>query len=137
MMIDCCRGVVDWLDSDSMGKIRAIVKDIINRIIKILGLVEDSMSSDIQTGETTNGEKAPVVMYTTAWCPDCWRAKQVMNSMQVKYQEIDITNDEEATELVIRLNNGNQSVPTIVFADGSVMTEPPTHLLVQKLQSLQ
>lgn len=117
-----------------MGKIHSIV----DVIIKMLGIVEDSMSSDVTTETTTGyGEKAPVVMYTTAWCPDCWRAKQVMNSMQVKYQEIDITNDEEATELVIRLNNGNQSVPTLVFADGTVMTEPPTHLLMQKLQSLQ
>ncbi len=79
---------------------------------------------------------APIVMYTTAWCVDCWRAKQVMDSMKVEYTEIDITEDEEATELVLRLNRGHRSVPTLVFADGSVLTEPRTTALVEKLQSL-
>jgi mycoredoxin len=79
---------------------------------------------------------APVVMYTTAWCVDCWRAKQVMDSMKVEYTEIDISGDEEATELVVRLNRGFCSVPTLVFPDGSVMTEPRTTALVAKLQSL-
>jgi mycoredoxin len=82
------------------------------------------------------GAEASVVMYTTAWCVDCWRAKQVMDSMKVEYTEIDITEDEEATELVMRLNRGHRSVPTLVFPDGSVMTEPRTNVLVQKLQSL-
>jgi mycoredoxin len=77
-----------------------------------------------------------IVMYTTAWCPDCWRAKQVMDSMKVEYQEIDITHDQDAAELVIRLNRGNRSVPTIVFPDGSVLTEPRAATLMQKLQSL-
>lgn len=77
-----------------------------------------------------------VVMYTTAWCVDCWRAKQVMDSMQVEYEEVDITADEEATELVMRLNRGYRSVPTLVFPDGSVMTEPRPTALKEKLQSL-
>ena len=55
--------------------------------------------------------------------------------MNLTYEEIDITNDEDATELVIRLNNGNRSVPTIVFPDGTILTEPSTVTLVQKLQS--
>lgn len=76
-------------------------------------------------------------MYTTAWCPDCWRAKVVMDLMKVRYAEIDITQDEEAAETVIRLNHGNRSVPTLVFPDGSILSEPPTVTLMQKLQSLQ
>jgi mycoredoxin len=59
-----------------------------------------------------------------------------MDSMQVEYTEIDITGDEEATETVVRLNRGYCSVPTIVFPDGSVMTEPSTTALVGKLQGL-
>jgi mycoredoxin len=82
----------------------------------------------------TNG--APIVMYTTEWCPDCWRAKQVMGSMKVNYKEINISEDEDAIELVVRLNNGNRSVPTIIFPDGSVLTEPSTGVLMQKLRTL-
>lgn len=77
-----------------------------------------------------------IVMYTTAWCVDCWRAKQIMDSMQVDYTEVDIAHDEEALELVMRLNRGNRSVPTLVFPDGSVLTEPRTTALVEKLQTL-
>jgi len=76
-----------------------------------------------------------IVMYTTSWCPDCWRAKQVMTAMKVPYEEINITHDDEAIELVMALNNGNRSVPTIVFPDGSILTEPPTSVLAQKLQA--
>lgn len=78
-----------------------------------------------------------IIMYTTTWCPDCWRAKQIMDSMQVGYTEVNITEDEEATDEVLRLNEGNRSVPTLVFPDGSVLREPKTVALVEKLQALQ
>jgi mycoredoxin len=82
---------------------------------------------------TANGNDSQVTMYTTTWCPDCWRAKRVMESMQVAFVEIDITHDQEAIELVEKLNRGNRSVPTILFPDGSVLTEPSTTQLVAKL----
>ncbi|MDQ3249702.1 MAG: glutaredoxin family protein [Chloroflexota bacterium] len=84
----------------------------------------------------SNIVETPIVMYTTNWCPDCWRAKQVMNSQKIAYQEVNITDDEEAIERVMQLNGGNQSVPTIVFPDGSILTEPSTSVLMQKLRSL-
>ena len=76
-----------------------------------------------------------ILMYTTSWCPACWRAKQVLNSMNVAYREIDIGEDEAAAAQVIRINNGYRSVPTLIFPDGSVLTEPRTTELVQKLQA--
>lgn len=78
---------------------------------------------------------AEIVMYTTEWCPACWRAKQVMSAMQVTYQEVDIGRDEHASETVMQINRGFRSVPTIVFPDGSVLTEPPVQTLVEKLQA--
>ncbi len=80
-------------------------------------------------------EQKTIVMYTTNWCPDCWRAKQIMGAMKVAYEEINISEDDEAIELVMKLNNGNRSVPTILFPDGSVLTEPSTTALTQKLQA--
>lgn len=82
-----------------------------------------------------NQEQKNIVMYTTNWCPDCWRAKQVMSAMKVAYEEINISQDDDAVERVMALNNGNRSVPTIIFPDGSVLTEPSTSTLVQKLQA--
>lgn len=81
-----------------------------------------------------NSDQAQIVIYTTRWCGDCHRAKQVMQLMQVPYVEVDISHDLDAAELVIQLNRGYRSVPTIVFPDGSVLTEPKTATLVEKLQ---
>lgn len=81
----------------------------------------------------SQSNNAQIVMYTTDWCSDCWRAKQVMKSMKVNFQEVDISADEAAAAKVIELNRGNRSVPTILFPDGTVLTEPNTRTLVQKL----
>jgi mycoredoxin len=78
---------------------------------------------------------ADIVVYTTKWCPACWRAKQVMKSMQVDYVEVDIANDNGAAEHVMLLNRGYRSVPTIVFPDGSHLSEPQIHDLKEKLNS--
>ena len=94
------------------------------------------MLSEVTNGIEDSPNSPSIVMYSTNWCPDCFRAKKVMQSMQVQFDEIDITEDEEATEMVIRMNNGHRSVPTIVFPDGSILTEPSIMTLMQKLQSL-
>ena len=85
---------------------------------------------------SVNGNGAQIKMYTTGWCPDCWRAKSVMRGSGVAFEEIDIEGDEDARELVQRLNNGSMSVPTILFPDGEVLTEPTTTELMTKLSSL-
>lgn len=99
---------------------------------------EDFGQDGLMHGEETEDREslAPVIMFTTAWCVECWRAKQVMDSMQVEYIEIDISTDEEAADMVMRLNRGYHRVPTLLFPDGSVMTEPRTSALMAKLQSL-
>ena len=62
-------------------------------------------------------------MYTTTWCPDCWRAKRVMESLKVGFVEVDITQDEKAIALVEEpQQRARRSVPTILFPDGSVLT---------------
>jgi hypothetical protein len=48
---------------------------------------------------------------------------------------VDITRDPEAVALVEKLNNGYRSVPTILFPDGSVLSEPSTTQLVAKLNA--
>lgn len=74
-----------------------------------------------------------IVMYSTNWCPDCWRAKKVMEAMGVSYDEVNIMTDEDAIEIVERINQGRRSVPTIIFPDGSTLTEPGTAELSAKL----
>lgn len=54
----------------------------------------------------------PITMYTTAWCPDCRRAKTFLKERGVEYREVNIEEVESAEEIVTRANNGKQVVPT-------------------------
>jgi mycoredoxin len=65
-----------------------------------------------------------IVMYSTAWCPDCRRAKFFMKRKNIPFLEVDVNEDKTAEAFVKEQNNGNRSVPTIIFPDGSKMVEP-------------
>jgi mycoredoxin len=67
---------------------------------------------------------APVTMYTTQWCGYCVRLKKLMQREGIEFAEVDIENDAEAAELVMQANGGNRTVPTLVFTDGTAMTNP-------------
>ncbi len=65
-----------------------------------------------------------IKVYGATWCPDCRRAKQFFGENRVPYEWIDITDNEQAIAIVESLNNGNRSIPTILFPDGTVLVEP-------------
>ncbi len=74
-----------------------------------------------------------IVMYGTTWCSDCARAKRVFERYAVGYDWIDIERDPGAVDVVLKINGGMRSVPTIVFPDGSILVEPSTRRLEEKL----
>jgi glutaredoxin len=55
----------------------------------------------------------PLTMYTTGWCPDCWRVKSFLKARGVEFREVNIEEDESAEEIVIKANNGKRKVPTL------------------------
>ena len=63
-------------------------------------------------------------MYSTVWCGYCRRLKGQMERAGIGYVEVDIENDPAAAELVMSVNRGNRTVPTVVFADGSALANP-------------
>ncbi|RBY74334.1 glutaredoxin-like protein [Geodermatophilus sp. TF02-6] len=67
---------------------------------------------------------AAVTMYTTTWCGYCMRLKKLMQREGIEYAEVDIERDSAAADVVMRANGGNRTVPTLVFADGSALTNP-------------
>lgn len=75
---------------------------------------------------------AQIVMYTTQYCSDCRRAKAFFEAHGIPYIPISIEGNHEATEFVMRMNNGYKSVPTIIFPDGSVLVEPSWQELKEK-----
>ncbi|MBE3559011.1 MAG: NrdH-redoxin [Ktedonobacteraceae bacterium] len=74
-------------------------------------------------------------MYATTWCGDCRFAKRWFDAHNIPYEYINIEEDEEAARVVISINNGMRSVPTIVFPDGSVLVEPTARELAAKFSA--
>lgn len=83
---------------------------------------------------TANDNAAKIIVYSTPWCPDCLRARKVLAASGLDYDEIDVSKDSQAAEVVKSMNNGNRSVPTILFPDGSFLVEPSTSVLNKKLE---
>jgi mycoredoxin len=63
-------------------------------------------------------------MYTTTWCGFCRRLKSQLAREGVEIVEIDIERDPEAAAFVEGVNGGNQTVPVVVFPDGTAVTNP-------------
>lgn len=58
-----------------------------------------------------------ITMYTTAWCPDCRRAKSFMKDRGVEFREVNIEEDPDAEDIVIQANQGKRKVPTLKVGD--------------------
>jgi len=74
-----------------------------------------------------------ITVYGAHWCPDCRQSKQFLGEHQIPYNWIDIEEDQEAEEFVIKTNQGKRIIPTITFADGSFLVEPTNAELAVKL----
>jgi mycoredoxin len=78
----------------------------------------------------------PLTMYTTTWCAFCRRLKSQLARDGIEMAEIDIEQVPGAADYVMSVNGGFQTVPTVVFPDGSAMTNPSAAAVKQRLQEL-
>ena len=79
---------------------------------------------------------ASVTMYSTPWCGYCHRLKGQLEREGVEFDVVDIEQDPAAAEIVMKINNGNQTVPTLVYSDGTAQTNPPAKQVIAKLAEL-
>lgn len=77
-----------------------------------------------------------ITMYGADWCGDCRRSKRLLEELDVQVNHIDVEADESAAAKVIEINGGAQSIPVIVFSDGTHLTEPSDIELTAKLKAL-
>jgi mycoredoxin len=85
------------------------------------------------TSDTTT---ATFTMYSTPWCGYCHRLKSQLDREGVTYEVVDIEQHPEAADIVEQVNNGNQTVPTLVYSDGTAQTNPSLKQVQEKLASL-
>ena len=78
-------------------------------------------------------EPASITVYGAHWCPDCRRSKQFLGEHQIPYNWVDIERDKAGEQYVLQKNNGKRIIPTIEFADGSILVEPSNAELAAKL----
>ena len=78
---------------------------------------------------------AQIVMYTTEYCSDCMRIKKFFEANNIPHLRVGLEENPEATDFVMKVNNVYQSVPTLVFPDGSVLVEPAWEELKAKFSS--
>jgi mycoredoxin len=78
-----------------------------------------------------------ITMYGAEWCGDCRRSKKFLDANNVKYNYIDVETDASASDKVIEINGGMRSIPVILFADGTHLTEPSDAALKEKLEELK
>ena len=75
-----------------------------------------------------------ITVYGAHWCPDCRRSKQFLGEHQIPYKWVDIEEDAAAEQFVMEKNQGKRIIPTILFADGSILVEPSNAQLARKLE---
>ncbi len=80
----------------------------------------------IQTGE--------LVVYSSAWCPDCRQTKRVLENAETRFAEVDIDRDLGAEALVLERSGGRRVVPTLRF-DDRVWAFNPAPPLLRRLLS--
>ncbi len=74
-----------------------------------------------------------IAIYGAHWCPDCRRAKKFLADQRVAFEWHDMESEPDAGRIVQERNDGDNTIPTIVFPDGSHLSEPTNEELADKL----
>ena len=75
-------------------------------------------------------------MFTTPWCGYCHRLKSQLDREGIAFSIVDIEQEPEAAFTVEQANGGNQTVQTLLFADGSTLTNPSVAAVKERLAAL-
>ncbi len=77
--------------------------------------------------------ESTIVVYGAEWCGDCMRTRRFLSKNNISYTWINIDRDKDGEKLVLKVNRGMRSIPTIIFEDGSTLVEPSNTTLAEKL----
>ena len=76
----------------------------------------------------------PITVFSTTWCPDCWRLKAFLRERGVEFREVNIEHDPESEAIVLRENHGKRKVPTVKVGERYFACSPfRAHKLAEEL----
>jgi glutaredoxin len=97
--------------------------------IRVVGLrLTGEEAARLAAGEGIGGA-ARVRVYSSAWCPDCRRAKRVLEEADARFEEVDIDSDAQAEAEVLERSGGRRVVPTLLLDDRVWAFNPDPPLL--------
>jgi glutaredoxin-like YruB-family protein len=65
-------------------------------------------------------ETAKVTVYSTTWCGFCHQAKKYFDSIDVKYNDVNVEKDQKAAEKMVE-KSGQMGVPVITIGDDVIV----------------
>ena len=77
-----------------------------------------------------------ISLYGADWCGDCRRSKRLLTGLGVDFEYLEVDKDDTLRDTAVAINGGAQSIPVIVFSDGTHLTEPSDPVLLANLTSL-
>lgn len=77
-------------------------------------------------------QPSKITVYGADWCGDCRRARRFLAQNHIEFEWINIEEDKQGEQFVLKVNQGMRSIPTIIFEDGSILVEPSNRQLAQK-----
>ena len=73
------------------------------------------------------------IVFTTSWCGYCIRLKSQLDRAGIDFHEINIEDHADGAAIVAQVNDGNLTVPTVLFRDGSTLTNPSAAQVTSRL----
>ena len=116
--------------SECFGIVYGVEQTQVSPLAAVLGSRPGVDSRETREARIT---ESTITVYGAHWCPDCRRSKQFLGEHQIPYSWVDIEQGKTAEAHVIAQNNGKRIIPTIEFADGSILIEPSNAELATKL----
>lgn len=77
-----------------------------------------------------------IILYGSDLCPMVPPVRSLLRRSDAEFDYVSISRNRAARQRVMEINHGNASVPTLVFPDGSTLTEPTVSALTAKLEAL-
>jgi mycoredoxin len=82
----------------------------------------------------SNQSTEKIILYTSSWCAHSRSVERFLDNNEIDVHKINIDGNSESRAHLIEINGGYASVPTLIFPDGTKLTEPSLSLLQKKLQ---